>query len=331
MSLLPSEPDTSAAEEADPRVIGVDSDDADDVLSALSSDTARELLSELHRDPAPPAEVADRVGTSLQNAQYHIEKLEAAGAIEVIDTVYSEKGREMNVYAPADRPLVIFAGDEDQTTGIRAALSRLLGSLGILAVASLAVQALFGQGVLDSGTAPAPTGGEDGGGTGGAPAAGGGAGANDSTATTAAEPDVSARANGTEDGDAFNVAEVTEAEPETVTPTAAPESGGGETAMPSATETEPIEGAYTTEPAATEAPTEAPPQTAPDGATPTDAPVDGAERTATEAVNTTAANATDAAQQGIDVLAAFGEPGLLFFLGGATALCIGAALWYATN
>ena len=335
MSLLPSEPDTSAAEEADPRVIGVDSDDADDVLSALSSDTARELLSELHRDPAPPAEVADRVDTSLQNAQYHIEKLQEAGAIEVIDTVYSEKGREMNVYAPADRPLVIFAGDEDQTTGIRAALSRLLGSLGILAVASLAVQALFGQGVLDSGTAPAPTGGEEGaGGTGGAPAAGGGAGANDSTATPTADTDVAARANGTDDAGGFNVAEVTETGPETSTPTAAPDTTGGETVMPSATEAEATEGPYTTEPAATEAPTrtatEAPPRTAADGPAPTETPIDGGP-TATEAVNTTAANATDAAQQGVDVLAAFGEPGVVFFLGGATALCIGAALWYAAN
>jgi len=328
MSLLPSEPDTSAAEEADPRVIGVDSDDADDVLSALSSDTARELLSELHRDPAPPAEVADRVDTSLQNAQYHIEKLEAAGAIEVIDTVYSEKGREMNVYAPADRPLVIFAGDEDQTTGIRAALSRLLGSLGILAVASLAVQALFGQGVLDSGSAPAPTGSEDGGGAGGAPAAGGGAGANESTATPTADTAVSARANETDDGGGFNVAEATETGPETATATAAPDETGGETAMPSATETEAP--ARTGEPPTTEAPTEAPPGTAPDGGTVTEAPVDGGQTT-TEAVNTTAANATDAAQQGIDVVAAFGEPGLLFFLGGATALCVGAALWYATD
>jgi hypothetical protein len=47
---------------------------------------------------------------------------------------------------PPDRPLVIFAGQEDDRSTLRTALSRLLGSLGILAVASLAVQALFGEG-----------------------------------------------------------------------------------------------------------------------------------------------------------------------------------------
>jgi len=144
MSLLPSRPDTSSTD-AEPRVIGVDSDDADDVISALSSGTARELLAELHEEPAPPAELADRVDTSLQNAQYHLEKLQSAGAVSVVDTAYSAKGREMDVYAPADQPLVIFAGEDDETTGLKAALSRLLGGVGLLGIGSLAVQRLYGD------------------------------------------------------------------------------------------------------------------------------------------------------------------------------------------
>ncbi|MFB6139196.1 MAG: ArsR/SmtB family transcription factor [Halosimplex sp.] len=150
MSLLPSKPDTAAAEDAEPRVVGVESDDADDLLSALSSGTARRLLGELHEDPAPPAELADRVDTSLQNAQYHLENLEEAGAVEVVDTAYSQKGREMDVYAPADRPLVIFAGDREKSTTIRSALSRLLGAVGLLAAVSLAVQALSGRDLVPS-------------------------------------------------------------------------------------------------------------------------------------------------------------------------------------
>lgn len=158
MSLLPSKPDTSSAD-AEPRVIGVDSDDADDVISALSSETARKLLAELHEDPAPPSELADRVDTSLQNAQYHLEKLQSAGAVSVIDTAYSAKGREMDVYAPADKPLVIFAGDEEETTGLRAALSRLIGGLGILGLGSLIVQQLYGdatEGGATTGSGPEP-------------------------------------------------------------------------------------------------------------------------------------------------------------------------------
>lgn len=255
MSLLPSEPDTSAAEENDPRVIGVDSEEADDVLSALTAETGRELLSALHDEPAPPAELADRVDTSLQNAQYHLNKLESAGAIEVIDTVYSEKGREMDVYAPADRPLVIFAGDEDQSSGLRAALSRLLSSVAVLALASVAVQQVFGGGV--GGLFPSA-------GSGGA-GGGGDAGADGAESRSAAT--------------------------ETATPT--PEEQAG-VLDAEATQT------ATPEPEMTEA----------------------ATRTAAE----TAASGGGVAGAALQL-----PPGLLFFLGGTTALLVVAGVWYLSD
>ncbi|MEF8756757.1 MAG: helix-turn-helix domain-containing protein [Halobacteriales archaeon] len=143
-NLLPSTSDSTSATDATPRIVGLDSEDADELLSALSSDTARKLLAALHDDPATPSKVADRIDTSLQNVQYHLEKLEAADAIKVVDTVYSEKGREMNVYAPTDQPLVVFAGDDEASSGLKTALSRLLGGLGVLAAGALVVQSMFG-------------------------------------------------------------------------------------------------------------------------------------------------------------------------------------------
>ena len=165
MSLLPSSYDSTQSEEAEPRVVDVESEEADEVFDALASETARRLLTQLHEAPAPPAKLADRVDTSVQNVQYHLAKLEDAGAIEVVDTAYSEKGREMEVYAPADQALVIFAGDEEESSTLRTAISRLLGSLAIVALASAVVQALYSQGLFPFG----------GGGPTGDPASGGGA------------------------------------------------------------------------------------------------------------------------------------------------------------
>ncbi|WP_439028061.1 ArsR/SmtB family transcription factor [Haloarchaeobius sp. DT45] len=145
--LLPSTPDTSAADDAEPRVIGLDSDDADDLIGALSSSTARQLLTALHDEPATPSQLADTVDTSLQNTQYHLEKLEDADIIEVVDTAYSAKGREMKVYAPSNQPLVVFAGGSDESTGLKAALSRLLGAFGLLALGAVAVQEFLGDGL----------------------------------------------------------------------------------------------------------------------------------------------------------------------------------------
>ncbi|MFB6122513.1 MAG: ArsR/SmtB family transcription factor [Haloferacaceae archaeon] len=138
--LLPSSPDTPAVDEAEPRVIGLDSDGADELLSALSSETSREILATLHEEPDTPSAVADRVDTSLQNAQYHLGNLHEADLIDVVDTVYSEKGREMKVYAPADKPLVVFAGSESESDGLQSALKSLLGGVAVLAVVSALVQ-----------------------------------------------------------------------------------------------------------------------------------------------------------------------------------------------
>lgn len=131
--LLPFETDVDVDDpEADPRVVGVDTSDADEVLGALSAGTARRLLAELHEEPATPSGLADAADTSLQNTQYHLRKLEEAELIEVRGTRYSEKGREMNVYAPTDGPLVLFAGDEEESQGVQAALAQLLGGIGVL-------------------------------------------------------------------------------------------------------------------------------------------------------------------------------------------------------
>jgi DNA-binding transcriptional ArsR family regulator len=283
MSLLPSSPDVSP--DGEPRVVGLDSEEADDLMAALSSTTARRLLAELHEEPAPPGELADRADTSLQNAQYHLEKLEDAGAIEVVGTAYSEKGREMRVYGPADSPLVIFAGEKERASGLRAALSRLFGGFLALVVGAFAVQELFGG--VPEGAAPA-----GGGGNGGADGAGGAA---EATQTPTPEQTPQATATTTESNDvgAFDVTE-----------TPAPE------ATESTRTVEPMDTPVPTEEASTTAETATPMPTAEEAATP-----------------------ADGAAEFLDPLfdALFGaglQPGVAFFLGGATVLTVVVALTY---
>ncbi|WP_232686852.1 ArsR/SmtB family transcription factor [Halobacterium zhouii] len=144
--LLPSRSEVDASE-GEPRVVGVDSEGADQLLSALSSETARSLYAALHDDPATPSELAEAADTSLQNAQYHLGNLEDADLIEECDTRYSAKGREMSVYAPSDAPVVLFAGSEEEGESVQTALASLLGGVGVLGVASLVVQRLFGSGL----------------------------------------------------------------------------------------------------------------------------------------------------------------------------------------
>ena len=149
--LLPAGLEGDPEPEPDPRVVGIEGEDADELLAAMSSATARQLLGALHDEPAAPSELADRVDTSLQNAQYHLKKLADAGVVEVVDTVYSEKGREMKLYAPADRPLVVVAGGESETASLRAALTSLLAGLGVVGLLAVLVQVLAGGAAAEGG------------------------------------------------------------------------------------------------------------------------------------------------------------------------------------
>lgn len=114
--LLPRKPPVERPD-SDARVIGIEDDDAGDVLSVLASDVARAVLAELYRGPAPQSELADAVGTSIQNAGHHLGRLVDVGLVEVVDQWYSEKGTEMDVFAPDREPVVLVSGCRNASDG----------------------------------------------------------------------------------------------------------------------------------------------------------------------------------------------------------------------
>ncbi|WP_336359689.1 ArsR/SmtB family transcription factor [Haladaptatus sp. ZSTT2] len=137
--LLPLRADPEIAP-GDPRLVDVDSEAADEVFEALSSRTARRILSVLYDDARTPTEIREEVGTSLQNVHYHLDKLQNAGLITPAGTGYSEKGKEMTVFAPTNESVVLFAGDERQQSLLRGVLTRLVGAIVLLAGATLGLQ-----------------------------------------------------------------------------------------------------------------------------------------------------------------------------------------------
>ncbi|ELY41013.1 ArsR/SmtB family transcription factor [Natronorubrum tibetense] len=149
-----------AEHEGQPRVVDLEGEDADAVFSALSSTTARQIYARLDEEPGTPSDVADAIDSSIQNVRYHLEKLEDAGLVSVVDTWYSSRGNEMSVYATTDGPLIV-TGDESAASRIREALSRFVGGIGALAGGSLLVHhglTRWAESATDSsgaGTAPA--------------------------------------------------------------------------------------------------------------------------------------------------------------------------------
>ncbi|WP_285270974.1 ArsR/SmtB family transcription factor [Halobacterium salinarum] len=143
MSLLPSSrSESDSSQDGALRILDVDDDEADAVFDALSSKTTRTMLSELHRTPRTPAELAETTDTTVQNAMYHLEKLEDVGLARVTETEYSSRGKEMCVYAPSEHPAVVFIGTDDRKLSLIAKLKQFLGAVGVLGVLALAIDLL---------------------------------------------------------------------------------------------------------------------------------------------------------------------------------------------
>lgn len=116
-SVFPTEP-RAAKPDREPQFVPLE--DAGDMIEALATETARRILDSVRDEPKTPADIADSVGTSLQNALYHLDRLAAAGLLDVVDTCYSPRGREMDVYAPAADPVVICAGEQSVDADVAA-------------------------------------------------------------------------------------------------------------------------------------------------------------------------------------------------------------------
>jgi len=125
------------------RIIGIDDSDAGRIVEALGSEMTRDILAELYEKPGPATEIADRVDTSLQNANYHLDKLQEVGLIEIGDTWYAEGGNEMKVYVPAAESVVLLAGRASTQRTVKETLTQAAGTVGMVAVGGLVVDRLI--------------------------------------------------------------------------------------------------------------------------------------------------------------------------------------------
>ncbi|MFA1610814.1 ArsR/SmtB family transcription factor [Halobellus rubicundus] len=109
-SALPHQPSVEHAPEKQTDVV-VGGENPPEVLQVLSSDTAQEILTTLKRDPGTASDVATAIGQSIQNVTYHLDRLRDVDLVTPVGTWYSEKGKEMTVYAVTTEELVVRFAD----------------------------------------------------------------------------------------------------------------------------------------------------------------------------------------------------------------------------
>ncbi len=135
-SIFPIREKVTLNREPEPRLVDLDEEIADEVFEALASTTTRKIFLELHNQPQTASDLAEVTDTSVQNIQYHLEKLTDVELVEVVDTWYSERGSEMKVYAPQDESLVLFAG-RDKQSAFKRLVDRFAGVFALLVPPSI--------------------------------------------------------------------------------------------------------------------------------------------------------------------------------------------------
>ncbi|MDH7594379.1 MAG: helix-turn-helix domain-containing protein [Methanomicrobiales archaeon] len=99
---------------------------------AIASPLAGEILQKFAAGPRTLSKISEDLQVPINTAKYHVENLLEAGLLEVVDTKYSEKGREMKLYALRNQVVIVAPKRAD----VRALLTRYASIFGIVVLAT---------------------------------------------------------------------------------------------------------------------------------------------------------------------------------------------------
>jgi len=121
---------------------------AQKIGKAIGSPMANEILQILAGGPKTASDLTDLLNIPMGTLKYHIDNLLEAGLIEIAETRYSVKGREVKVYALRDQLLIV----APKVTSVRSILLKYASLFAIVVLASMAMFAILP--LLDMGTTP---------------------------------------------------------------------------------------------------------------------------------------------------------------------------------
>lgn len=112
---------------------------AQKIGKAIASPTANEILHILAGGPKTASDLTELLNIPMGTLKYHIDNLLEAGLIEIAETRYSVKGREVKVYSLRDQLLIV----APKVTSIRSILLKYTSLFAVVIVASMAMLAIL--------------------------------------------------------------------------------------------------------------------------------------------------------------------------------------------
>lgn len=86
------------------------------ITKVITNDTARQIVELLAGESLTASDIAERLQAPLTTITYNLDNLEKVGLIKVERIKYSEKGREVKVYAPVKKLIVVVPEKIDRTS-----------------------------------------------------------------------------------------------------------------------------------------------------------------------------------------------------------------------
>ncbi len=98
------------------------------ITQVISNDTARQIIELLADAPLSASDIAERLHVPLTTIVYNLENLESVGLIKIEKIKYSEKGREVKIYAPV-RKLIVVVPEKTDRKSVTDLLRKYIGVL----------------------------------------------------------------------------------------------------------------------------------------------------------------------------------------------------------
>jgi len=96
------------------------------ITQVISNDTARQIIELLADAPLSANDIAQCLHAPLTTITYNLENLESVGLIKIEKIKYSEKGREVKIYAPV-RKLIVLVPEKTDRKSVADILRKYLG------------------------------------------------------------------------------------------------------------------------------------------------------------------------------------------------------------
>ena len=109
------------------------------MTQVISNDTARQILELLADAPLSASDIAQSLQIPLTTIAYNLENLESVGLIKIDKIKYSEKGREVKIYAPV-RKLIVLLPEKTDKKSVGDMLRKYLGVI---------LAAVFASGLIE--------------------------------------------------------------------------------------------------------------------------------------------------------------------------------------